>query len=103
MENDILIHNGILLTMEDGLPVIENGFVHIKQGKIADCGPALPEQIRNLAQNPARQIDACGGIIMPGLVNGHTHTPMSMFRDWPMTCPWISGSMRIFFLPKQGI
>ncbi|HBT89617.1 amidohydrolase [Desulfobacter sp.] len=80
MENDILIHNGILLTMEDGLPVIENGFVHIKQGKIANCGPALPEQIRNLAQNPARQIDACGGIIMPGLVNGHTHTPMSMFR-----------------------
>lgn len=80
MGNDIFVHNGILLTMEDGLPVVENGFVHIQQGKIADCGPAHPGQAQNPALNGARLIDACGGIIMPGLVNGHTHTPMSMFR-----------------------
>ena len=76
MENEIVIHNGTLLTMEPGLPVIENAFVRIKADKIAECGPVRPGQ----NWKGATLIDAGGGIIMPGLVNGHTHTPMSMFR-----------------------
>jgi len=76
MENEIVIHNGTLLTMEQGLPVIENAIVRIKGDKIAECGPAVPG--RNW--EGASLVDACGGIIMPGLVNGHTHTPMAMFR-----------------------
>ncbi len=75
MKNEIVIHNGTLLTMEQGLPVIENAIIRIKGDKITECGPALPGQ--NLVG--ATLIDARGGIIMPGLVNGHTHTPMSMF------------------------
>ena len=80
MENDIYIYNGTLLTMADGLPLIENGFVHVKQGRIADCGSAATDTADNPVPEGARQIDACGGIIMPGLVNAHTHAPMSMFR-----------------------
>ncbi|MCG8549872.1 MAG: amidohydrolase [Desulfobacterales bacterium] len=76
MENEIVIHNGTLLTMEQGMPVIENAIVRIKGDKIAECGPALPGH----PPEGATLIDARGGIIMPGLVNGHTHTPMSMFR-----------------------
>ena len=76
MKNEIVIHNGTLLTMEQGLPVIENAFVRIKGDKIAECGPAVPGR----SWEGATLMDACGGIIMPGLVNGHTHTPMSMFR-----------------------
>ncbi|WP_320044603.1 amidohydrolase [uncultured Desulfobacter sp.] len=76
MENEIIIYNGTLLTMEQGLPVIENAMVRIKGNKIAQCGPAVPGQ----SYEGATLIDACGGIIMPGFVNGHTHTPMSMFR-----------------------
>ena len=76
MENEIIIHNGMLLTMEPGLPVIDNAFVRIKANKIAECGPMRPGQ----SWEGATRIDAGGGIIMPGLVNGHTHTPMAMFR-----------------------
>jgi len=76
MENEIVIHNGTLLTMEQGLPVIENAIVRIKGDKIAECGPAVPGR----TWEGATMVDACGGIIMPGLVNGHTHTPMAMFR-----------------------
>ncbi len=78
MENDILIYNSTLLTMDEGLPVVENGFVHISDGRIADFGPAGPDLEKQVLQG--RRIDARGGIIMPGLVNGHTHAPMSMFR-----------------------
>jgi 5-methylthioadenosine/S-adenosylhomocysteine deaminase len=74
---DIVIHNGIVVTMNPDFDVLEKGFVGIRNGvirKVAsqEDGVPLPE---------ARQgIDACGGIIMPGLVNTHTHAPMSLFR-----------------------
>jgi len=76
MANEILISNGMLITMEEGLPIIENGAVRIRDNVIAECGPE--EAVAG--QGGARYIDARGGIIMPGLVNGHTHAPMSMFR-----------------------
>ncbi|MBU0971688.1 MAG: amidohydrolase [Proteobacteria bacterium] len=76
MAKDILIHNGRLLTMAPGLAVIENGAVLIRDSVILDFGK---KEDLDLGQvNMA--IDARGGIIMPGLVNCHTHVPMSMFR-----------------------
>jgi 5-methylthioadenosine/S-adenosylhomocysteine deaminase len=73
---DILIDNGLLLTMEEGLPVVDNGSVLICEGVIADCGTS-----EEMAKATAKtRIDARGRIIMPGLVNCHSHAPMSMFR-----------------------
>ncbi|MEH0018099.1 MAG: amidohydrolase [Desulfobacter sp.] len=76
MDNDILIFNGLLVTMEPGLPVTADGAVRIQENRISACGHAKDVDGRDAAL----RIDARGGIIMPGLVNGHTHTPMSMFR-----------------------
>lgn len=78
MENDILIHNGLLLTMEQWLPVIEDGAVLIRGSQIFDCGPGKELDLALVHHD--NRIDAEGGIIMPGLVNCHTHVPMSMFR-----------------------
>jgi 5-methylthioadenosine/S-adenosylhomocysteine deaminase len=80
MENDILIHNGLLVTMAQGLPVIENGAVLIRGAQIIDCGPEKELNFDPAFVHEGSQIDAQGGIIMPGLVNCHTHLPMSMFR-----------------------
>lgn len=76
MPEDIVIHNGCLLTMEPGLPVIENGAVVIRDHYIYDHGPAHEVDLGQAGT----WIDAKGGLIMPGLVNCHTHVPMSMFR-----------------------
>ena len=76
MEYDILIENGLLLTMADGLPVLEHGAVLIKHGEIVACGRTEEfsgYKIKN-------RIKAHKKIIMPGLINCHTHLPMSMFR-----------------------
>ncbi len=77
MSYDIVIHNGVVITVNSDFDIIENGMVCITQEKLeriearADDTP-LPE---------AEQIiDAKGGIIMPGLVNTHTHLPMTLFR-----------------------
>jgi 5-methylthioadenosine/S-adenosylhomocysteine deaminase len=45
-------------------------------GRVAYCGPrtAAPERPRNA------EVQECGGILMPGLVNAHAHSPMTLLR-----------------------
>ena len=73
---DCLIRNGTVLTMDATGTSIARGGVAVKDGRIVDLGP--DERLRS---RPAGQtLDARGGIIMPGMVNAHTHLPMSLFR-----------------------
>lgn len=76
MEYDKLISGGLLISMEQGLPIIEEGAVLIKDGVIAACGKTKDFS----GVNVRTRIDADKKIIMPGLINCHTHLPMSMFR-----------------------
>ncbi len=73
---DILIINGILITMDKDLHPFENGVVAIKDDKIVFAGNKkdMPDY------KPVKTIDAKKGIIMPGLINTHTHAPMTCFR-----------------------
>jgi len=71
---DITIQNGLILTMDADNSVIEDGYVCIKDDCIFQLGSGpSPYQAQ-------KTLDAKGGIILPGLVNGHTHVPMSLFR-----------------------
>jgi 5-methylthioadenosine/S-adenosylhomocysteine deaminase len=74
---DTIIHNGILVTADSRGRVIDNGWVGIRAGVIHAVEPSTADR-----QPPeaARTVDADGGIVMPGLVNTHTHLPMSLFR-----------------------
>ena len=73
---DLLVSNGIVLTMDSIDTQIENGAVAIKGEKIVAVG----EVDEFLSWDISQTIDACKGIIMPGLVNTHTHLPMSLFK-----------------------
>ena len=72
---DILIHNGMVLTMNPRLQVITHGAIGIQGDAIAFVGSLTKDQIA-----AHKVIDAEGGIILPGLVNGHTHAAMTLFR-----------------------
>ena len=73
---DLLILNGAVIVMDSENTVIENGAVAIKGENITAVG-----ETSNLAAWKAPKIiDAEGGIIMPGLVNTHTHASMTIFR-----------------------
>ncbi|MBW2108703.1 MAG: amidohydrolase [Deltaproteobacteria bacterium] len=74
---DILVKNATLVTMAPDMPVIEPGAVAVAQDRIAAAGP---QQAVLLEYKAAKVIDAKGGIVMPGLVNTHTHAAMSLFR-----------------------
>ncbi|WP_052399120.1 amidohydrolase [Candidatus Francisella endociliophora] len=73
----LLIKNGLVLTMNKNHDVIDNGVVVIKGNKIIDVGN---KKIAN-KYLPKETIDAQNGIVMPGMINAHTHAGMSIFRS----------------------
>ncbi|MEW6670587.1 MAG: amidohydrolase [Thermodesulfobacteriota bacterium] len=77
MRFDMVIHNGIVVTMNAACDVIPEGLVCIKGGRLQQVS-AKPEG--GILPAAKEVIDAEGGIIMPGLINTHTHLPMTLFR-----------------------
>lgn len=70
---DLVITGGTVLPIDDEGTVIKDGFVAIDGDRVAQIGLGEPPVA-------TRTIDAAGGIIMPGLVNAHTHAAMTLFR-----------------------
>jgi len=74
MRFSVAVKNGLLLTMDKENRVIQNGFLGILEDEIVYIGKE-PEDFFS-----DEIIDANGGIVLPGLINAHTHVPMSLFR-----------------------
>jgi len=73
---DILVANGWVLTMDPAQRVLSPGAVAVRGDTIVAVGGM--QDLSDL--DPERLIDAGGGIILPGLVNTHTHAAMTCFR-----------------------
>jgi 5-methylthioadenosine/S-adenosylhomocysteine deaminase len=73
---DILVTNGTVLTLDSGDTEIYNGAVAIDKDTIKAVAPADKFGDWSIS----KIIDAHGGIIMPGLINSHTHAAMTCFR-----------------------
>ncbi len=74
---DTLLLGGTVVTMDAAGTIIDNGGVAIRDGAIVAVGPAPELQ----AQFKAEQvIDCTDQAIVPGLINGHAHVPMSLLR-----------------------
>lgn len=85
IEVDLLIHNALVLTLNDGEDIFNPGAVAVRGDEIIWVGP---EESRP-ATVSGRQLDMAGGLIMPGLVNAHTHAAMSCFRGLADDLPLI--------------
>ena len=77
MSYDLVIHNGTVITVNAAGDIIEDGIVCIKGTLLEEIGPR-----RKSAPLPDAKttIDARGGLVLPGLINTHTHLPMTLFR-----------------------
>src|SRR5512133_1554910 len=78
MENvDLLLTNAILLTMDSQLHQYDPGAVAVRGDSIVAVGPE--SELRH--EYDAKEIIDCGGkVLMPGLINAHTHVPMTLLR-----------------------
>jgi len=77
MKYDLVIHNGTIVTVNDSFEIIPNGLLCVKAGKLQHVEALAGNQSLPAADET---IDAGGGLVMPGLVNTHTHLPMTLFR-----------------------
>ncbi len=68
--SEILIANGIVVTMDPQRRVIENGAVAIRDDRVIEIGDTA--SLRPTYPN-ARIIDATRHVVMPGLIDGHAH------------------------------
>ena len=73
---DTLISNVTIVTMNEALDVIFGGHVGITDGKIVHVGRSAP------GEKPGEIIDGTGMVLMPGLVNCHTHLATSILRSF---------------------
>ncbi len=74
---DLIISGGTIVTMDAARNVIENGGVAVKNGEIVAVGTSA-EITKNFTSKQI--INARGKKVIPGLINTHTHVPMSLFR-----------------------
>ncbi|MFZ2957369.1 MAG: amidohydrolase family protein [Candidatus Ozemobacteraceae bacterium] len=74
---DILFTNALVLTIDESFRQFEPGAVAVSSDRIVAVGPAAEIG----AEFTAREtVDCKGRILMPGLVNTHTHVPMTLMR-----------------------
>jgi len=74
---DLLLTNAIVLTMDEKFNQYEPGAVAIQGDSLAAVG--LEADITQ-AYSGKETIDCQGKVLMPGLINAHTHVPMTLLR-----------------------
>jgi 5-methylthioadenosine/S-adenosylhomocysteine deaminase len=74
---DLVITHGTVITMDSARHIYNDGVVAIRGDSIVALGSA--EEIGSTF-TASRVIDAHDEIVMPGLINGHAHAAMSLFR-----------------------
>ncbi len=79
----VVLRGGTVLVMDDARTVHRDADVLVVDGAVAAVGPGL------VAPDDALEIDAAGGIVMPGMVDTHRHMWQTAMRgygaDWTLT------------------
>lgn len=71
-----LFKNVTAVTMDPAKPLLNHAFVLVEGKKIAKVTDARPEGEFD------RVVDCAGQVMMPGLINAHTHLPMTLMRGY---------------------
>lgn len=69
----VLFTNALILPCTPDMPVIDRGWLRVEGDRIAALGAGDPP-------DAAGAIDLGGDVLMPGMVNPHSHLAMSLFR-----------------------
>ncbi len=73
---DLIVTHAYVVTMNGSKDIYEDGAVVINRGRILAVGPVTI----TTRYRATKTIDAAGDIVMPGMINTHTHASMTAFR-----------------------
>jgi len=93
---DILVFNGTILTMDGQNRVIPDGLLTVEGDRISSIRKNGKGSIK-----AHKEIDAEGGLILPGLINSHTHAAMTLFRGLADDLPLMEWLNKYIF-PVEG-
>ncbi len=71
---DLLLTNAHVLTMDEEFTIHAQGSIAVGGGEILAVGSVEPRY------EPRETVDCRGRVVLPGLVNAHTHAPMTLLR-----------------------
>jgi len=74
---DLLVLGGTIVTMDETRRIIDDGGIAVSNSRIIAIGPRAEIESRYTSR---QRVNASGKVIAPGLINGHTHVPMVLFR-----------------------
>ena len=95
---DLLVKNGVVVTCDPRDRIVKSGAVAVQGSRVVAVGTV--EELER-AYKADREIDATGMVITPGLVNSHTHLPMTLFRGVADDIPAIEWLPRIWSIEKN--
>jgi len=75
---DTLFANVTAVTMDESMHVYTDAFVGVEDGKISYLAKTAPPE----DAKPKKIVDGTGMVLMPGLINCHTHLPMTILRGY---------------------
>ncbi len=87
-----VIEHAQVLCMDETMQVFRDGYVVIENDRIAEVGEGAGPL------DADERVDAQGGILMPGMVNVHSHISMIPFRSMGDDCP---DRLRKFLFPLE--
>lgn len=99
-EADLLLLNGTVLTLNEKQQSFLPGAVAIGEGVILDVGPSDSMAARYRAK---KSLDVEGCTVLPGLVNGHTHAAMTLFRGLADDLPLMEWLQEHIFPAEQRL
>ena len=76
---DLLVKGATIVTMDPQRHVLENGFLAVRGDEIIAIGQN-PAEAFPKGFTAKETVDATGKLLIPGLINGHTHIPMVLMR-----------------------
>src|SRR5438309_933714 len=74
---DLIVTGGTVVTMDGARDIYDEGIIVVKGDTIVAVGPRRELEGKYLA---SETVNAKGGLVLPGFINGHTHVPMTLFR-----------------------
>lgn len=97
---DLIIYGSNILTQDENRSRITNGAIAVTGKTISDVGTKADIDRK---WNASKTLDAGNSILMPGMINSHTHVPMTLMRGVADDLPLLTWLHDYIFPIEAGL